>query len=298
MNLLRFSAKIEILFRSHILNWLWRSRKERRKVRTDVLAQVATQYFRRYLPDADALPLTKPIEDDANEKIYMIWLQGENQAPPLIKACIRSVRRHCTQELRVLNEKELFNYIDLPDAIMDKRKNGRIGNAHFADIARVELLHNHGGFWMDATDFVSSPIPKEIIDHDFFMFMAGESVPCPYSFVQNCFIRGRRGAYLLEAWRSMILDYWKHEPSKYDYFMHQLLFKSLVENDSRGKEYFAKMPHIDQAPTHALWANYYNQPFDQKVFDEITSQTFFQKTTYRDTVNLQSGTFADAMIKM
>ena len=236
--------------------------------------------------------------NDKNDKIFTLWLQGEDNAPPLVKACFRSVRRHCKQELVVLDEKTVFDYISLPDVIIEKRKKGKISHAHFADICRVELLYNHGGYWLDSTGFVTAPIPDWIEQEDFFVYMAGQNVGFPYSFMQNCFIRARKGAYLLDAWRAMILDYWTHENSNFDYFMHQLLFKTLVTYDPRAKKHFAKMPHVDQDPTHMLWWDYHNKPFDKKQFDKVTSGAFFQKLTYRGSENPAPGTYADEIIKM
>lgn len=298
MNLLRMGAMLDVIVNGHVLNWFWRDREHRRAVRSDVIGRVIPHYFRRYLPAAAAVVETKPIRDDENEKIFSIWLQGEENAPELVKACFRSIRAHCSQELVVLDEKTLFEYIKLPDVIMEKRKKGLIKNAHFADICRVELLYQYGGFWLDSTGFVTAPIPQWIIDQDFFVYMAGQVVGSPYSFMQNCFIRARRGAYLLAAWRAMILDYWMHENGSFDYFMHQLLFKTLVTQDPRAKKYFAQMPHIDQDPTHALWWSIADKPFDKKEFEKYTAGAFFQKTTYSSSYakNPTPGTTAYEMI--
>ena len=162
----------------------------------------------------------------------------------------------------------------------------------------MELLYEHGGIWLDSTGFATSAIPDWIINEDFFVYMAGTKVGSPYSYMQNCFIRARRGAYLLDAWRVMILDYWMHENHAFDYFMHQLLFKTLVTNDARAKKYFAKMPHVDQDPTHALWWAIANEPFSKKLFDEYTCDAFFQKTTYNSpwAKNPIPGSVADTMI--
>lgn len=296
MNLSRFFAMSDVIVRGHILNWFWRSREKRRAVRSDVLATAIPRYFKRYLPAAAAIKERKVVKDDNNEKIFTIWLQGEENAPDLVKACFRSVRKNCKQELVVLDEATLNQYITLPDIIWKKRSEGKIKNAHFADICRVELLYEHGGLWLDSTGFATAPIPDWIIKEDFFVYMAGNKVGSPYSFMQNCFIRARKGAYLLDAWRAMILDYWIHENHSFDYFMHQLLFKTLVMNDPRAKKYFAEMPHIDQDPTHALWWAYADKPFNQKVFDEVTSGAFFQKTTYAQAKNPLKGSFADVMV--
>ncbi len=281
------------------MNWPWRERAHRRRVRTDYTAIVATKYFKRYLSAAAAVVETPVVKNDKEDKIWTIWLQGERKAPKLVRACFASVRKHCKQELVVLDADSIFDYIDLPAEIVKKYRDGKIGHAHFADICRVELLYRYGGYWLDATGFVTAPIPKWISDCDFFVYLAGHNYNIggsPYSFMQNCFIRARRGAYLLAAWRAMILDYWMHENHTFDYFMHQLLFRTLVENDVRAKKYFAEMPHVDQDPTHALWWAYQDKPFDKKIFDNLTADSFFQKTTYRGTDNPIPGSFADVMI--
>ena len=297
MGMARTFALFNIVMRAHILNWVWRDRAKRRAVRCAVLTDAIPKYFRRYVPAAAAIPERKVVKDDKNEKIFTLWLQGEDNAPPLVKACFRSIRRHCKQELVVLDENTIFDYITLPPEIMAKRRAGKIAHAHFADICRVELLYEHGGFWIDSTAFVTAPIPDWIVNQDFFVFMAG-NVGSPYSFIQNCFIRARKGAYLLDAWRAMILDYWMHENREFDYFMHQLLFKSLVLNEPRAKKYFEKMQHVDQDPTHALWWAYGAKPFDKKTFDDVTSGAFFQKTTYNSpwVKKIKPGTFSDVMV--
>ncbi|MCQ2562121.1 MAG: capsular polysaccharide synthesis protein [Alphaproteobacteria bacterium] len=299
MNIARMFATLKIIIVGHILNPFWLPRVQRRKIRTNYTAHVITKYFKRYLPAVSSVSETKVIHADNTEKIWTIWLQGEEKAPALVRACYRSVRRHCSQELVVLDEKSIFDYISLPDVIVKKYRDGKIGHAHFADICRVELLYKYGGYWLDSTGFVTAPIPQWITDSDFFVFLTGDNYDIggsPYSFMQNCFIRARRGAYLLAAWRAMILEYWLHENHTFDYFMHQLLFKTLVTNDERAKKHFAKMPHVAQDPTHALWWKYSDKPYNKKQFDEITSGAFFQKTTYRGSDNPIPNSFADEMI--
>nr|MBQ0091027.1 hypothetical protein [Candidatus Enterousia merdequi] len=299
MNISRQYALFKIILFGHILNPFWKTRFERRKIRTDYTAKIISEYFKRYLPAVKNVKETTPIKDDKNDKIWTLWLQGEENAPALVKACYRSVRRHCKQELIVLDKKTVFDYISLPQEIIKKYEQGKIGHAHFADICRVELLYKHGGYWLDSTGFVTAPIPDWIEEQDYFMYLTGDNYNIggsPYSFCQNCFIRARKGTYLLAAWRAMILDYWMHENHTFDYFMHQLLFKTLVTNDERAKTYFDKMPHVAQDPTHALWWEYQNKPFDKKLFQELTSGAFFQKTTYRGTENPVPGSFADVMI--
>ena len=300
MNFSRIWAMFKLIMQVHVLNWFWRDRKHRRTVRSAAIVRIIPKYFQRYLPAAAAVAEQKVENNDKKEKIFSLWLQGEENAPELVKACFRSVRKHCKQELVVLDENTVFDYISLPDVIMQKRKAGKISHAHFADICRVELLYNHGGFWLDSTGFVTEKIPEWIAKEDFFVYLVdpNSSSPFSYSYMQNCFIRARKGAYLLGAWRAMILDYWMHENACFDYFMHQLLFKTLVHNDERAKKYFAEMPHVYQDPTHALWWAYHDKPYNKEDFDRVTSGAFFQKTTYQQAKNPKPGTFAAEMLEM
>ncbi|MDR1671228.1 MAG: capsular polysaccharide synthesis protein [Alistipes sp.] len=303
MTLEQFAARAATVIKGRIPFWIQTER--RREMRYDVVSR----YFERFLPavagvsdtpatqGASGSPGVDVAPDDGKEKIFSIWLQGEESAPPLVSACMRSIRRHCVdQQLVVLDEHSLFDHIDLPGWIMDKYARGNIRRAHFADIARVELLHNYGGVWLDATCFVTAPIPKFMIDEDFFVYRAG----CirAASHIQNCFIRARKGTYLLEAWRAMIHEYWRQEPDAIDYFMHQLLFKKLVQNDPRAIAAFAAMPQIDQDPTHALWWSSGSEPFDRDLFDRLTANSFFQKTSHRSEWGKipPPGSFADEMI--
>ncbi len=294
MKLARMVMMLDIVFNAHVFNWFWRDSLKRRDVRWRVLSRAIPRYLKRYVPAPDAIPEETAIHDDKNEKIFTLWLQGEKNAPPLVQACFASVRKHCTQELVILDKDTVFDYITLPDVIVQKYRAGKIKHAHFADICRVELLYQHGGVWLDSTGFVVDKIPDWIINQDFFVYLAGSIYS--YSFMQNCFIRARRGAYLLAAWRKMILDFWMNENSTCDYFMHQLMFKTLVETNPVAAKYFEQMPHVTQEPTHTLWWAYRDKPFDKDTFEKLTSGAFFQKTTYRGTNNIVPDSFADVMI--
>ncbi len=289
----RFKCAVKIIIYGHLFNW--GNREKRRKIRQDVTARFIPEYFKMYLP-ADGFEEQAITYNDDNDNIFSVWLQGEENAPKLIKACFDSIRKNCKQQLIVIDEKTLDQYIQLPDYIMNKRKKRQIGNAHFADIIRVELLHKYGGYWLDATCYVTESIPNWIEKEDFFIFLTGTEAGFPYYFVQNCFIRSRKGAYLLEAWRYMIHRFWKYERSNYDYFMHQFLFKTLVTKHSKAIDKFNRMTHKDQEATHALWYKYRNLPYDDDIFRKVTKDAFFQKTTYRGG-DFVEGSFGDIMTR-
>ena len=327
----RFSTKACIVLRGHVLNWPWRSRLERRRARGAATRDAVCAYLDRYVPEFLGMPYTpaadagqtapygsgqpvpdspgqtapgNPIQpvsgDSCKERIFSIWLQGEQSAPDIVKAYWRSIRANSSRELVVLDSGSFGDWIDLPPHVTGKWKRGLIKPAHFTDICRVALLYRYGGYWMDATDFLPAELPEWIDDRDFFVYMSGERLRGWYAYIQNCFIRARRGNYLLALWLNAMLVYWSHEDSAIDYFVHQLLFRKAVGSDPRAAELFAAMPKIVQDPTHELWFGNASRPFDPELFRSLTAAAAFQKTEYRssDAVSPRPGSFADAVMKM
>lgn len=301
MDLSRFRLGARVVLQGHVLNWPWRSSEQRRRVRGSVTAQAVCDYLDRYVPEFSDVPEDGAVGGGPGpERIFSMWLQGESQAPPVAQACWRSMRANSAHELVILDGRSVFDWIDLPSHVVDKWRRGLIRPAHFADLCRVELLYAHGGFWLDATDFIGAELPEWMLDQDFFVYMAGETLRGSYSFIQNCFIRGRRGAYLLKAWREAMSVYWRHEDSTVDYFVHQLLFRKVVECNAKAAVLFGSMPRLVQDPTHELWFGNASGPFDADVFESIVSSAAFQKTEYKssDARNPVPGSFADVMMKM
>lgn len=300
----RFTGRVwqygGLIIKGHLLNPVWKDREARRRQRYKATLDTMMGYLKRYALKVSKItpaPLDNPGEEP--EHAFTIWYQGEDQAPELVKACFRSMRKHLKQPLVVLDEKTLFDWITLPDYIIEKWKKGIIPHTQFSDICRVELLYQHGGLWFDATDYITSPVPQFIMDEDVFLFGAGEKIRGAYAFIQSCFIRGKKGNPLLGIWREANFIYWKEETSKIDYFVHHLMLRLSTMVNPIAADSYEKMTHIDQDPTHALWGDHAADKYEQGEFERLTAGSFFQKTNYKDKRlrNLQSGTVADYILK-
>jgi len=295
----RVMQQLHLIGKGHIMNPFWYGRVARRKRRYKATYDAAIGYLRRYAPAVERIVPESTDSRKEPERAFTIWLQGENQAPELVKACFRSMRRNLTQELVVLDETTLYDWITLPEHIVAKWKEGKIPHAHFSDICRIELLYKHGGLWFDATDYVTAPVPQYIMDQDLFLFMAGNKIRGSYSFIQNCFMRARKGNPVFGVWREAINIYWKEENSKINYFVHHLLLKLSVDVNATARLNFDKMPRVEQDPTHALWGEHCNDDYNETKFAELTSGAFFQKTNYKDSRlrNLKPGSIAEYILK-
>ena len=307
---------MKIILHGHLLNPLWHSRSERRARRGAAIQEAVRGYLDKHFDFSQPLdllcariatdgPYTSdaahgPSASDAPEKIWTLWLQGETQMPPVVRACIRSMRENSGLEVVVLDEKRLKEFISLPAYIQEKWEKGLIRPAHYADICRIELLYRYGGLWCDATDFIPKAIPDELMQADFFVFLSGDKLFGAYSFIQNCFIRARRDSYLLAAWRRAIFAYWEKEDSAIEYFIHQMLFKKVVEEDPVAAQAFARMPHIAQDATHELWFHHGKDPFDPTRFEQMAANAPFQKTEYKSRLSQEPprGSFAEHLLRL
>lgn len=81
-----------------------------------------------------------------SNKVWFMWLQGLDNAPPIIKSCYQSLKTNLPdKEIILIEENNLNDYVHLPDYIEEKYKKGIISRTHFSDLVRLELLINGGG---------------------------------------------------------------------------------------------------------------------------------------------------------
>jgi len=93
-----------------------------------------------------------------NKTIWLLWTQGFQNAPELVKLCLESWRRfNPNWDVRALDDNALKTLIDLPLLTADRRD---ITPQVFSDLARLSLLRRFGGVWTDATVFCCEPLDE------------------------------------------------------------------------------------------------------------------------------------------
>lgn len=285
----RLSVSLRRFFLGHVLVPFWWSRKRRRERRYEVYGSVVPRYFReKYVPGAVAA-VSDPASgfaplppSEGREKMFTLWLQGEDNAPAMVRKCFALMRLRCPDfELVILDRNSLREWTDIPDYIWRKMEEGRMTMAQFSDICRLDLLYRHGGCWIDSTCFVTSCVPQDIKDCGFFAYRAGQRLNGYYSFIQSCFLRAKRGSRTVAAWRAIMWEFWRRENSKTDYYQLHLMLKALVEADPLSAAEFNSMPAVVQDPTHLMWFTAADDPYDEETFKRACNEVFFQKTSFR-----------------
>ncbi len=252
------------------------------------------KYFEKCIKDRPWEKLEKVKNSDT---VWVMWLQGFDNAPDIVKRCIDSQKKYMPEKKFVfLDESNISDYVTLPDYIEEKHKAGIIGNAHYSDLVRNEILIKYGGFWLDSTLlFTDGEFVKSIEDCKFFMFSFYYFGFNPEIMqLNNWFIYSTTANNMLCLLQKMLLEYWRDYDRALNYFIYQI-FESIV-NDYYSEEYMA-IPIVSQAQAHVLASYIYND-FDSYKFELLKQSTGMHKLSTRfDAERLsRKGTFYDVVI--
>src|SRR5690606_23656915 len=89
--------------------------------------------------------------------LWLLWLQGWDEAPPVARACLESWRRlNPGWDVRALDGTAIERYVG-PRAFARIAAVPKEPEA-FSDQIRIELLYRHGGVWTDATAMCARPL--------------------------------------------------------------------------------------------------------------------------------------------
>lgn len=227
----------------------------------------------------------KPIDFGGKIPVWVLWLQGMEQAPELVKMCVESVRRNLpaeTAHLRLITMDNLADYITLPNWIVEKFQQGAISLTHLSDIIRMGLLYRYGGMWIDATYYVAAPIPSEFFDREFFTLrmkepkwradISGGRWACNLMLVKP---HNTMTAFMLEGF----YEYWRSQDKMLDYYLIDYVMAVAYNN----------LPQIKEMIEGCEYSNFnvfalkeiLNEKYSEKIYREITEDTIFFKLTYR-----------------
>lgn len=217
-----------------------------------------------------------------NSTVFLYWKQGWENAPELVKKCRESIKLHCRDcKIIFLDENNLEQYLRFPEFIEKKHRNGMINEALFSDLLRTCLLIKYGGFWCDATCFMTSSFPQWLIRESFFMF-SRTLLPEYLSPIEgsNWFLKGVQNNQLLICIRNFLFAYWKRYDFPINYYIYHLTLAALVNCDEQCRDIWDKKPYLCNMAPHGLMYSF-SKKYSEDVFDVLASQSFIHKLTYK-----------------
>ena len=232
-------------------------------------------------------------------KIWQLWLQGKDEMPPIIRKCTQSVKEFHKDNVILLTQNELKNYVEIPEFIIEKYKKRIIPPAHFSDIIRLILLAQYGGCWIDASVFLTDKIPADILNADFFSFKSRYSLFIDnnlslgqFKMISNnfnsiiemetpYFFSAKPASALINTLLNLLLHYWENENTLIDYLIIDKFFILTVVKNKKCRFEYLNMPIYYRENTlllqHALF-----ERFNKRLFERIKAMSSVHKLTYKN----------------
>lgn len=282
-------VKVRCLFYKLLTNIMCRNRDERKAEFKRLRYTAEQKYLRRYAYAIKAVN-TQKNQSPAPKIIWTCWWQGTKNLPPVVEKCIASIRKYCPDyELRIVTADNMHDYVTLPDYIMQKHKKGNISNAHFADMLRLTLLAQYGGIWMDATVFLTAPLPAEITVAPFFAFHCREL----YQF-QIWLIKACADNLLVRNLQQLLFEYWKYEDTAINYFFGYSLFDLMVKENPECAKMWAQTPLIYD-DCYELADNFF-APYSAQKWAEIRAKTTIHKLSWKYKKEPAANSFLECLL--
>ncbi|MDE6208724.1 MAG: capsular polysaccharide synthesis protein [Lachnospiraceae bacterium] len=219
-------------------------------------------------------------KENKSDTIWICWFQGVDNAPELVKTCIESVQKNLPEKkIVILHKDNIFEYIKIPDDIVEKWKNGTIGMAHFSDIIRLEILIKYGGYWIDSTVLCTDAGAIKYYDklplfmYSFYYFGFNPEI----METNNWFIKSCTNNNILCLMREFLYSYWRDHNRALDYFFFHIFMTIALEFYD---EEYKKMPIVSQVDAHVL-ATYIYDDYDEEKYELLKLQTGFHKLSTR-----------------
>ena len=206
--------------------------------------------FKKYINEYEYKE--KKIENVQN-KIWVCWLQGMDNAPDIVKACFNSLKENILDyEIVLIDSLNIKKYTDLPDYIWKKYEKGIITNTHFSDLVRLNLLNKWGGCWIDSTVLCTSPAFLKIIKNEklfvYKQFDLSKSGTYPI-IASSWFIKSDGNSKIISLTYDLLLKYWKIHNYLISYYLIHLLFSLAAK---KYDDEWKKVPSYNNHAPHTM----------------------------------------------
>lgn len=295
----------------------------RRKLRAYISYKIDHPKVSKYLDENYIQPffkgkissfIFKKKQDFEDDKIiWQFWYQGKEQAPVMIQQCFNSVQKQMKDEytIIILDKDNIKDYLDFPPYILERLENNFFGEktiTFFSDLLRVCLLATYGGIWCDASIFLSSKIPNELCDKNFFVFERSKMKPSKeklkefiksgyfsYGYfnwnddfkvkILNSFIISKSYHKNVQTMKDIFIYYWLNEKnsSNFYYFTFQIIFELLKEHGFINDTY----KNMSDIECHLLQFNA-KEKFNPTLWEDIQKQSFLHKLTHFKSIKKDS----------
>ena len=265
------------------------------KADDDIRGRIVAKLRKRYAGQIEEIKRRIDRENERAEhkrsnKIWIMWWQGMDNAPAVVKMCYRSVKDRYgdNYEIILLDKDNYRQYVELPEDIERKIEDekiflekGQVPLQFLTDIIRLELLIKYGGLWMDATILCtgkSGRLPSYIEKSDLFYYdIAWPNSWSAFTKIENWFIYAVSNSPWVIMLRDMLYLYVRTNKRICDYHLTYCLAELVCEQYS---DIVKAKPPLGNVNALAMQM-YLFKPFNKDIYDFITDNSCFHKLTWK-----------------
>ena len=214
--------------------------------------------------------------------IWFMWLQGIDEAPELVKNNYDILSKICgANDIKLVSLKNLDQYIELPEFIIEKWNKGIISNTHLSDLIRLELLNRYGGIWIDSTVMPTcDKIPDYLTESDFFVpqiLKPGRDGKAIY--ISSWLMAGKKNNVVIRNTLDILYEYWKNNDFLMDYFLVHHFLELMIKNEYDDKA----ITPIDNGQMHSVLISITKKNMDVESTVNQMKFSDFQKLSNKTT---------------
>ena len=255
-------------------------RKKRRRLKGDF----CKWYLNKYINEVEDKYIPPFEKQNKQYKIWQYWDTGLENAPEIIKACMASVDKYKGDIERVILTKDnIKDYVNIPDYIYEKRDKGIISQANFSDILRTYLLSEYGGCWIDATVYLTEPLPQYIKESELFVLQNDEEKDFDGLNMASYFISSCGNSIILDKLRKFLALYWKVNDFKFNYFAFLHAFTMFSKSSEENKKEWDSMYKHSFLDAQVMQDKLL-EPFNEEEFEKLKQLSPIHKLTYKTKV--------------
>lgn len=231
------------------------------------------------------------IEKDSRyqDKVWICWWQGIENAPEIVKSCVKSIKRNSEHhEVIIITEENYHDFVNFPAWLEEKKEKGIISRTHYSDLLRLEILSLYGGLWLDSTFYCSSKCIDEIFKKEVWTIKRPNykhgSIACGQfaNYSLACDLNNRK---MYAIFRDLLLYYWQENDSIIDYLLTDYLIVLASKYNEEIKQQLDKIepnnPRCDDL------FNILGHPYDDQEWKELCEYTGLFKLSWKHAFPLE-----------
>lgn len=231
--------------------------------------------------------------------IWVFWYQGFDNAPELVKNCLRSLKTHAGKHPVIeLSKNNYSDYVDIPQYIIDKFTRGEITITHFSDILRISLLAQYGGCWSDATLYYNNWLYDDITEYKWYSIKQQKEYNSSIyvskyqwsTFFLICGVNNVIAKYM----REIFYLYIKEHSSMIDYFLMDYFLALGYEEIPAVKSMIDQTPYNN--PDITWLSKHVTDEYNEDEYFKVANNTSLFKLSWKSKYDTQENSYLNKLL--